>query len=276
MEILFITNASGPDYMSDTIFHGGKSILGKNFYESNKMWYMYDDLVDKRSLYGRGFTMYGKIDKNLYNPLPSNPIELIQNKFFDKIIYGSIWRCSDYFDIVSKTYDKKDIVVIDGEDHDWIAFEYSDKSTYFKRELYSKIDNIHPITFGVPEDLILPFVPEKTKHLSHIIPDFNRNYTFELESDYYKEYASSWFAITKKKAGWDCLRHYEIMMNGCVPIFEDLENCPEMTLVNLPKKELISFAKEKIQNIDNNKFILDYVRNNFTTKKILSYVLQHE
>lgn len=273
MKILFITNASGPDYMSDTIFHGGKSILGKDFYESNEMWYMYDDLQNKQNLYGRGFTMYGKLKKELYNKLPSNTVELISNKFFDKIIYGSIWRCDDYFDLVSKIYEKKDILIIDGEDTGLVSYKYVNKGIYFKREYYEKIDGVNPINFGAPEELVLDEVTEKTKFISHIIPDFSRNYTYDNESDYYGEYATSWFAKTKMKGGWDCMRHYEIMMNGCVPLFENLENCPNLTMVNLPKKELIKFNKEKKQNLDNNKFVLDFVRKNLTTKKIIQKIL---
>ena len=39
------------------------------------------------------------------------------------------------------------------------------------------------------------------------------------ESDYYKDYQRSYFAITCKKGGWDCLRHYEILANAVSPTF---------------------------------------------------------
>ncbi len=275
MKILFVTNSSGPDYMSDVLFHGGKSIYRHDFYESKKMWYMYDDFVDKKSLYGRGFTLYGKIKKSDYNELPDNIIDLISNKFFDKIIYGSICRCDDYFDLVSKVYNKKDIIVIDGEDVGDINNSYVNKSIYFKRELYKKQNDVHPINFGIPEELILTNLTSKSDIISNIIPDNSRNYKYEYEEDYYNHYSKCWFAITKKKAGWDCLRHYEIMMNGCVPLFENLENCPELTLTDLPKKELILFNKERIPNLEHNEFILDYVKNNLTTKKIFNKVINY-
>lgn len=275
MKILFITNAGGIDYMSDVIFHGGKKIYGKDFYETKKMWYMYDnlDIESKKKLYGRGFTISGKIDHSLYNELPGNVEELILNKFFDKIIYGSIWRCQDYWGLVSKVYDKKDILIIDGEDMSNIRFDFTENSTYFKRELYGNFNNVFPINFAVPEEVILGEVTEKKIITSDIIPDFERNYQYEYEEDYFRHYAECWFAITKMKGGWDCMRHYEIMMNGCVPIFENLENCPPLIMVDLPKTELIKFAKEKEINLDNNKFVLDYVKNNLTTKKIFNKIL---
>ena len=39
------------------------------------------------------------------------------------------------------------------------------------------------------------------------------------------------------------MRHYEILANGCIPIFLDLENCPINTLTNLPKKCLLYCKK---------------------------------
>jgi hypothetical protein len=42
-----------------------------------------------------------------------------------------------------------------------------------------------------------------------------------------------------RKAGWDCLRHYEITANMCIPLFLDLDKCPPATMINLPKAELL-------------------------------------
>ena len=51
-------------------------------------------------------------------------------------------------------------------------------------------------------------------------------------------YSNSIFAITNKKLGWDCLRHYEILMNGCIPLFFNIEDCPKLILKTLPKERL--------------------------------------
>lgn len=269
MKFLFVTESSGPDYMSDMVFHGGKSLYGINFYESNRVWYMYDDVTNKKDLYGRGFTLYGKISSQLYSPIKDNLINLIKDKYFNYIIYGSIWRCADYFDIVSKIYKKDEIIAIDGEDEqDRINFYFVDKCKYFKREYNKKIDGVFPINFCIPKQLILKNLKNKEKLISDIIPNFNQNYFFEQEIDYYDEYARSAYAHTSKKGGWDCLRHYEIMMNGCVPIFHNLENCPNNTLTKIPKKQIIEFSKIMNFNTEKNEFILDYVKNNLTTEHI--------
>jgi hypothetical protein len=275
MKILFITNASGPDYMSDMVFHGGKTSFGKDFYETEKMWYMYDNITNKQNLYGKGFTMYGRIPHSLYNPLPGNVVNLIQEKFFDKIIYGSIWRCSFYFDLVTKIYNKNDVIIIDGEDEmDNINYGVLFGGKYFKREYNKSIDGVYPINFGIPEELIIDEVGYKEKLISDIIPNYNKNYTFDNEKEYYDEYSKSWYAHTQKKGGWDCLRHYEIMMNGCVPIFDNLEECPLNTLSFLPKKEIIDFNKSISIINERNEFILDFTRKNLTTKNIIKKILQ--
>lgn len=273
MKILFITNASGPDYLSDTIFHGGKSVFGESFYETNKLWYMYDDLIGKENLYGRGFTMYGKLPSNSYSSLNNPIVELINEKYFDKIIYGSIWRCSDYLDIVLKTYNKNDIIFIDGEDNGEIKHDMVNKGLYFKREYYSQIEGVYPISFSIPEELILKTPPSKTKLISDIIPNFNQNYNYHDENEYYTEYSSSCYGVTMKKGGWDCLRHYEIMMNGCVPIFEGLIDCPQLTLTTLPKTELIKMGQSKECNSEYTDFILDYTKNNLTTKHMINKII---
>ena len=67
------------------------------------------------------------------------------------------------------------------------------------------------IGLSIPEEKIIDYIPEKTKMLSNMIPGNLSTYIYDNEIDYYNEYRSSYFAITMKKHGWDCLRHYEIM-----------------------------------------------------------------
>jgi hypothetical protein len=51
-----------------------------------------------------------------------------------------------------------------------------------------------------------------------------QNEFYNTEEEYYNEYKKSYFAITTKKCGWDCMRHYEILANGCIPYFLNIEN----------------------------------------------------
>lgn len=52
-------------------------------------------------------------------------------------------------------------------------------------------------------------------------------YVFKTEEAFYGDFRASRFGITTKRAGWDCLRHYEIAANGCVICFRDLHLKPE-------------------------------------------------
>ena len=94
-----------------------------------------------------------------------------------------------------------------------------------------------PITFSIAEEKICSQVNihEKCKIMSSLIPGDTTTYIYNTEEKYYNEYKQSYFAITKIKGGWDCLRHYEILANGCVPIFIEIEKCPPNTLSILPK-----------------------------------------
>jgi hypothetical protein len=155
-------------------------------------------------------------------------------------------------------------------------------------KLEDKLTLLHPITFSIPESKILIDIPNKTKILSTIIPGINHDYKFTNENDYYNEYKDSMFATTRKKAGWDCMRHYEIMANRCIPYFIDLEKCPLNTMALLPKDLLLegnilynkisktatpTYDNMREYNILNNK-LTRYLRDNLTTKCIANYILE--
>jgi hypothetical protein len=51
-------------------------------------------------------------------------------------------------------------------------------------------------------------------------------YTFATEEEYYADLRASRFGVTTRRAGWDCLRHYELAANGCVLCFRELDRKP--------------------------------------------------
>ena len=140
---------------------------------------------------------------------------------------------------------------------------------------------IHPITLSIPYEKIVARIPNKTKILSDVVSDF------ATETEYYNEYKESFFAMTTKKAGWDCMRHYEIIANGCIPYFPNIEECPSLTMALLPKdlfKEgnalYSEFTKTPLtpEVIESYKILLNkfvnYTRNHLTTYKLAEYVLK--
>lgn len=131
------------------------------------------------------------------------------------------------------------------------------KYKYFKRELYGGLytygldkyvprpllnrwksipKNSIPISFSIPKEKIwYGSINQKTKDFpTHIVDrdvanhvsDTSEHYMFTQESEYYEDLRASRFGVTTKRAGWDCLRHYELAAQGCVLCFRDLDLKP--------------------------------------------------
>ncbi|MDC3089659.1 hypothetical protein OA346_00200 [Candidatus Pelagibacter sp.] len=261
MKILYITNHQSlseqfNDYLSDLLLHGLREHFDINVIDFPGSWYLYKDEskkkeLDTNKLWGKGFTIINTL--NNYDSIDRNDIEKkIQTKYFDLIIYSSARRSKPFLDNVIKFNNK--IIFIDGEDDQFIDENLSKKGLYFKRELIKDQKNLLPIQFAIPKEKILKEVNTKPKYLlAPLIPGRLNTYIYNNEIDYYKMYQESIFALTYKKNGWDTLRHYEILMNGGLPIFLDIENCPVNTMKYFPKKDIIDI-KNKYETILQNYF----------------------
>jgi hypothetical protein len=97
--------------------------------------------------------------------------------------------------------------------------------------------NLRPIAFSFPDEKILPDGPGPAKtsllprhivdpEVRALVPGASDAYAFDSEAAYYGDLQRARFGITTKRAGWDCLRHYEIAANGAVPCFRDLAHKP--------------------------------------------------
>jgi hypothetical protein len=149
---------------------------------------------------------------------------------------------------------------------------------------------LYPITFSIPEEKIVNSIPEKTKMLSSLIPGVLETYIYNDEESYYNEYRQSLFVMTKKKSGWDCMRHYEIMACGAIPYFPDIEKCPSNTMALLPKdlfiegnelynkignKSMTDLTSDELDETNDliNK-LLEYTHTHLTTRKMAKYILE--
>jgi hypothetical protein len=285
MKILYITNhiniakASGGfvnDYLNDLLFYGLTELEEVEVIDSTPIIHLYKEnqsKINSQFLWGKGFTSTFLIDKD--NIDRSNIEEKIKDKYFDLIVYGSINRCLDYYELVSKIYSNNKIILIDGADDTSIHY-LADKHPYFKRELTT--NEFIPIHFAVPECKITINKLSKIQEYGSIIPG-QGGYKFDIEQEYYDDYNKSYFGVTMKKAGWDCMRHYEILANNCIPYFIDLHECPKNTLTNLPK-ELLLEARELANNFDEQKYfnilngLFECTKTHLTTKKLAQYVLE--
>lgn len=286
MKILYVTDhidiarASGGfinDYQNDLVFYGLRELFGDDVVDSTQIISLYKDYENKihpQHLWG-GMTTFWLIGEN--NIDRTNIEEKIKDRYYDFIIYGAIKRCKQYYDLVSKVYPADKVILIDGNDEPEVDPLYT-KHLYFKRELQQKHPNLIPITFGIPTSKLALPSRNKIQDYATCIPGQPETYIFKDEKSYYEDYQRSYYGVTMKKAGWDAMRHYEILGNYCLPYFIGLEDCPEGTLANLPK-DLLLEGKKLAENFEESKYytildeVFEYTKKNLTTENIANYII---
>ena len=263
--VLLVTTDSC-DYLSDTLVHGLRLILGERLVETPRRDSLYSDFPEewRQRQYGRGFTLYsGSLD-----PIPidrSGTRERLAAGEFDLLVIGDIWRAYGVFVELLPLAGDTPIAIVDGADSEapvpyeptwwrrpgsWFLPRPHRHGAYFKRELTPRTTwfrsylanpvarraprSMRPISFGIPEHLVLAELPPKTKDFPAHVVDAEvasrvgaaASYTFADEAAYYVDLRASRFGITTKRGGWDCMRHYEIAASGCVVCFRSLRSKP--------------------------------------------------
>lgn len=288
------------DFMADSLFHGLKSLFGDDVVDVYPQWYMYDNF-DKSSLltrfHGRGFTLCGSVRHS--DGVDRTDIEnKIKTNYFDLIVYGAVYRNLDFLELVISHYDKNKIIFIDGHEIVNIHHDLVDRGLYFKMTIENEYKNIIPINLSIPKEKIYTGEIHKDKLLGTVIPGAVQTFIYNDENEYYKDYQASLFGYTWKKACWESMRHCEIMMNRCVPLFVDIKHCPSQSLQKLPKSILtevfdifVGFDKSildsefiygkhtnAITNFDLNTFNdleIDYDRYYEINDKLYSYLINN-
>jgi len=250
MKLVFITtrdNAAQGDLLEVSILHGLRSVLGSSCIDFPKKKTMYHDwsLATKESLHGRGFTLYN-------SPLLDLTEGQRELKDIDAVLYGvsNMYNETNYPHI-DKLVDPSYIFYLDGHDlygeaPKKIHFEgehiiATQKSNCFKRELVEAKNKVWPTGFGIPKEQISPLnFQGKSQLFQKTAPDDasfrpvqdmgggSTHHVFSHEKSYYKDISSSWFGLTCKKGGWDCLRHYEIIAAGALLLFKDYNKKPSL------------------------------------------------
>ena len=271
MKILFVTtsnSASQGDLLELSILHGMRSVLGANCIDFPRKKIMYQDFSEapKNSLHGRGFTL-------LPSPIKDLTKEERKIENIDAIIYGSghMYGESRTPEIEEKC---DNIWFLDGHDlygnaprkitHKGEEVIGTQFEKCFKRELLEEglnkvfptgfgipIENVKSINFNIKEQLFQKTAPDDS--LFKKVKDFGggfRHHVFDQEEDYYQDLSRSWFGLTCKKGGWDCLRHYEIIAAGSLLLFKDFHLKPK----DCSPQELpcLSYSsQEELDNITN-------------------------
>lgn len=300
MKILYITNCNHirkiggfyNDYLNDLLFHGLYELqqegVIKELVDCVKISHLYKDneaTFDKRTLWGKGFSQSFLIHGNGDDVDRSDILNKIRTKYYDLVIYGAINRIKDYWGEVNKYYPPSKIVLIDGADEPDIIpglHQYP----YFKRELQLSAlpPNLHPISFAIPECKILPINYKKEGDFATVIPGELDTYIFEDEQSYYDNYNKSFYGMTCKKAGWDCMRHYEILAAGCIPWFSHIQYMPMYTMFNFPTDIVLEgmnevYGNEFSETFNEEKYfsVLEklhtFTKQHLTTKALARYVI---
>jgi hypothetical protein len=263
--VLFLTSNT-EDYLSNSLFHGLRTLLGERVVDFPKSEISYRTYPNLERIYGRGFTLYGLLEE-----LPIDRtlvMDRARQGGFDLIVFGDIWRYFGSFVELLPALGSSKVAFLDGADYPapypygssfwrvpqwWTLPRAHTRGAYFKRELTEETAQrryfmaprwlavrlpfaraLRPIAFSIPEQKIVAEPPTKTKRFNaHVVDEevagrigASPSYAFEDEADYYADLGASRFGITAKRTGWDALRHYEIAANGCVPCFRDLEQKP--------------------------------------------------
>lgn len=269
MKILYLTSPV-EDYLQDQILIGLREIYGVDVVDYPKKNVVYQTYDRPNSeMYGNGFS--------IWKTLPDIDVDRdaifdkLNDNYFDIIIFGSIWNQKAIFKKIRKNWKavfNTKLVFLDGQDDPYIYKQAAILGHYYKRELIKPLHSFmaKPISFSIPDSKINQFDVEKSKlfathvqcdeayKIDEIRNSCQKSYAFSDEDEYYQDIARSYYAITMKKAGWDCMRHNEIAANGTVPCFyrftEKPKSCAPHGLVDM--KNILSFdtAEELMEKIN--------------------------
>ena len=162
----------------------------------------------------------------------------------------------------------------------------------FLSGLLPPLRGVHPIAFSFPAEKILKTPPKKTKDWPlHVVDPRvaahvggHTTYAFDDERAYYEDLRAARFGITTKRAGWDCLRHYEIAANGSVPCFRHLDRKPPTNAPHgLNPSNSITYRswadlRRKVEALDDDRYAdlqrgaMEWARANSTRARALAFL----
>jgi hypothetical protein len=207
--VLFL-HANSEDYLADSLLHGLRLVLGERVVDVPRRDALYDDLTParRRALYGRGFTLYGR--------LPDVDVDRerwllrVLDGEFDVVVFADIWRhWAPWVQLRPRLRELRakgvTLVAVDGGDgpvlfphgptwwrqmRPWPLPRVAGRIPTFKRELSPMtarvrgfgvvpaglarrvlLRGVRPIAFSVPEDVLAGGDEPKTKLLPEHVVD---------------------------------------------------------------------------------------------------------
>lgn len=287
--VLFLTE-SREDYLADSLLHGLIS-LGLEVVDYPRKQVLYAghrfcSEAPQLGVRGHGFTLYGLLADRPVDR--SFVIQRLEAGWFDLVVIGQVWRQWGQLLDLAPLLQKVPVVLLDGDDdtrlfhrsgtrvrrYGWQRFPIrSGLCIYLKREWQGesspyRLCRVVPASFSIPAEKIrsIDLASKQQRLASHCVdPEVARacglhsSYAFASEDAYYDDLAISRFAVTMKRGGWDCLRHYEIAAAGSLPCVRHLESKPAASAPHGLEAGLncISYKdwpdlQEQLEALDNN------------------------
>lgn len=169
MRILFIS-PNLPDYLSDGLLHGLKSLTANQVIDFPKARFLYETFDQTQNLYGKGFSLYGLLpDLDLER---HGIYEQVQQQLFDLVIFGDISRCFGSFVQLLPYLRFDNTIVLDGADspqpfpyggywwrrpYYWFLPKAHTRFLYFKRE-WTK-ETMRNLYYQIPPLAVCDFLP---------------------------------------------------------------------------------------------------------------------
>ena len=262
MRLLFLTD-DREDYLSDGLLHGLRQLPWLELVDYPRKECMYEGgrqckVAPGFGVRGGGFSLYGLLKEPEGGIDRSFIWQRLAAGWFDAVLVSNVWRQWGFLLQWRELLAAQTLLLLDGDDDQRLypcsgtrfrQFGFGTGLTnllqlpsthIFKRELTNRSRkwglriNVHPLAFSIPHQKILMQLPIKSQLFpSHIVDQdlsnklgASANYVFADEKSYRSDLANSRFAITTRRAGWDCLRHYEIAASGAVICFRDLDQKP--------------------------------------------------
>jgi len=244
------------DYLADALLHGLIGCADLEVVDYPRKGVIYRGGLSGAAglgVRGGGFSLYGLLEER---PVDRRfVIQRLERGGFDLVVLGQVWRQWGQLLDLAPWLQSVPVVLLDGDDdprlffragtrlrrYGWQPFPIrSGRCLYLKREWRgqgrgSRRPWVGAAAFAIPEEKIQPADPaaKSRDFATHCVDaevgaalGLPSTYAFDSEAAYYRDLARSRFAITTRRGGWDCLRHYEIAAAGAVPCFRQLEAKP--------------------------------------------------
>jgi len=262
LRILFLTD-DREDYLADGLLHGLRQLPGVELVDYPRKECMYEGgrhcrVAPEFGVRGGGFSLYGLLHEQEGAIDRSQIYRRLEAGWFDAVVLSNLWRQWGLLMQWRELLARQPLLLLDGDDDERLyprsgtrfrqfgfanglnALLQTADTHIYKRELTNRSKpwglclQVHPLGFSIPAAVIFDSVPAKTQMFQTHIVDRelleltagSKEHFFVDESAYRSDLGAARFGITTRRAGWDCLRHYEIAASGTIPCFRDLNNKP--------------------------------------------------